>query len=78
MQTALHKKLQTQENYSSEEIRWLLNHIGDPDATIRDELVYQSFNHALLEQRMALGDFQWLVHEVLERDLLFFRQEEQG
>ena len=44
----LRKKLEeTSPLYYEEEILWLLDHIGHPEATIRDELVFSSLARGL-------------------------------
>ena len=36
--------------YTDEELSWLINHIGDPDAKIRDELVCNTFGSGFLKK----------------------------
>lgn len=43
MKEFLMEKIQTSQPYTNAELDWLLENIGHPDPTIRDELVYASF-----------------------------------
>lgn len=65
MKSSLHKKLTQSTPYEKEELQWLLVHISDLNPDIRDELVYASFCHALLDQLLSIPDFHWLVAEAL-------------
>ncbi|HFI0130307.1 TPA: hypothetical protein ACGOSD_000493 [Streptococcus suis] len=42
------EKLQTSKLYTNDELAWLLENIGHPDPTIRDELIYATFCHIFL------------------------------
>lgn len=57
--------------YNREEIKWLLDHIGDPNPAIRDELVYASFCHGLLNQHISLDDFAYLLDKTRQTNTLF-------
>lgn len=66
-------KLSQQIPYSNSELNWLLEHIGHPDPTIRDELVYASFCHALLQQLVSTHQLQYLFENTRHRNLLFYQ-----
>ena len=64
--------------YSRPELEWLLDHIGDPDPAIRDDLVYNSFCSAIMNHFLTKEDLLFLVDSVLQRDLLTYKMPEQG
>lgn len=64
--------------YSRPELEWLLDHIGDPDPAIRDDLVYNSFYSAIMNHFLTKEDLLFLVDSVLQRDLLTYKMPEQG
>ncbi|WP_438478468.1 hypothetical protein [Streptococcus pluranimalium] len=72
MKQRLYQKLQKSEPYTREELLWFLKNIGHPEAEIRDDLVYASFCHALLDGLVSKSDFRWLADKVTQRHLLFF------
>ncbi|MGT2911431.1 DUF2785 domain-containing protein [Streptococcus cameli] len=78
MKEKLQQKLQETSPYSRQELDWLLPHIGDEAASIRDDLVYASFAHALLGNRLTQDDFLYLAHFLVDKDYLFYRLPEQG
>lgn len=55
------EKLQTSKPYTDDELAWLLENIGHPDPTIRDELVYASFCHIFLEGLITREQAQSLL-----------------
>lgn len=78
MKERLQKKLHETHPYSRQELDWLLDHIGDEDASIRDDLVYASFCHVLLSPLLAPTDFDYLVETILQRELLFYQIDQVG
>ncbi len=70
MKERLSKKLALSLPYTREELEWLLAHIGDPNPEIRDELVYASFGHALMDHQLSITDFQWLATTALNTGLI--------
>lgn len=79
MKKQIEEKLATQSTiYSRLELEWLLDHIGDTSPAIRDDLVYNSFGHAIMNQLLSKEDFLFLAKTILEKDLLFFRMPEKG
>ncbi|MGT2926907.1 DUF2785 domain-containing protein [Streptococcus cuniculipharyngis] len=78
METRLQEKLHLEDSYSDEEISWLLEHIGDKNPKIRDNLVYASFCQAILGERISRSQFQCLTRKLLEEQYLFYRIEELG
>lgn len=67
----LQNKLQTSTPYQRIEVDWLLQNIGNPDPDIRDQLVYASFCHGLLNQLFQLEDFSYLLKVTREQNFLF-------
>ncbi|HFI0037050.1 TPA: DUF2785 domain-containing protein [Streptococcus suis] len=61
MKKILISKLQTTQAYSDQELSWLLENIGHPDPTIRDELVYASFCHIFLNGLITREQASWLL-----------------
>ncbi|HEM3468772.1 TPA: DUF2785 domain-containing protein [Streptococcus suis] len=55
------EKLQTSKPYTDDELAWLLENIGHPDPTIRDELVYASFCHIFLNGLITREQAQSLL-----------------
>ncbi|MBS8056524.1 DUF2785 domain-containing protein [Streptococcus suis] len=55
------EKLQTSKPYTDDELAWLLENIGHPDPTIRDELVYASFYHIFLNGLITRKQAQSLL-----------------
>ncbi|HFI0976739.1 TPA: DUF2785 domain-containing protein [Streptococcus suis] len=55
------EKLQTSKPYTNDELAWLLENIGHPDPTIRDELVYASFCHIFLDGLITREQAQSLL-----------------
>ncbi|MFM0683870.1 DUF2785 domain-containing protein [Streptococcus suis] len=55
------EKLQTSKPYTNDELAWLLENIGHPDPTIRDELVYASFCHICLNGLITREQAQELL-----------------
>lgn len=70
MKEILEKKLESNEHYSTEQINWLLDHIGDPDPIIRDRLVYASFCHLFLDEIISKDQAQQLFEQSQQRQLL--------
>lgn len=65
----LQEKLNQSHPYTSEELAWLLDHIGDSDPAVRDNLVYLSFCHALLDGLVDEVQLASLLDETLARQL---------
>ncbi|HEM3939766.1 TPA: DUF2785 domain-containing protein [Streptococcus suis] len=61
MKEFLMEKIQTSQPYADAELAWLLENIGHPDPTIRDELVYASFCHIFLEGLITREQAQSLL-----------------
>ncbi len=61
MKEFLMEKIQTSQPYTNAELAWLLENIGHPDPTIRDELVYASFCHIFLEGLITRKQAQSLL-----------------
>ena len=61
MKEFLMEKIQTSQPYTNAELDWLLENIGHPDPTIRDELVYASFCHIFLEGLITREQAQSLL-----------------
>lgn len=61
MKEFLMEKIQTSQPYADAELAWLLENIGHPEPTIRDELVYASFCHIFLEGLITREQAQSLL-----------------
>ncbi|HGA1493230.1 TPA: DUF2785 domain-containing protein [Streptococcus suis] len=61
MKEFLIEKIQTSQPYTDDELAWLLENIGHPDPTIRDELVYASFCHIFLDGLITREQAQSLL-----------------
>ena len=48
-QELLRKIAEEKPSYRQEELQWLLDHIGDPNPEIRDELVFTSLARGIQE-----------------------------
>jgi len=64
--------------YYEEEILWLLDHIGHPEATIRDELVFSSLARGLQADLYSAEQFRFLAQEAVKRQGLFFMSDKNG
>lgn len=78
MKTRLSTKLSQTKGYTRTELDWLLDHIGDPEPDLRDELVYASFCHALLDQLVNKEDIAYLFEQIEQRNLLFHQIPKKG
>ncbi|AWX94768.1 hypothetical protein BKM67_00830 [Streptococcus suis] len=61
MMKELIEKLQTSKPYTNDELAWLVEYIGHPDPTIRDELIYASFCHIFLNGLITREQAQSLL-----------------
>lgn len=62
MQHNLYDKLsQKSPVYSQQELEWLLANLGNPEAEIRDGLVYQSFAKAITEHLLSVEQYRYLA-----------------
>lgn len=66
MKEFLMEKIQTSQPSTNAELAWLLENIGHPDPTIRDELVYASFCHIFLEGLITREQARSLLQFSLE------------
>lgn len=74
MINGLEKKLAEEKtSYQDQEVTWLIEHIGDPDAIVRDDIVYATFATGLEKGSFTKAQFRFLVEQVLEKNLLFYR-----
>ena len=64
--------------YYEEEILWLLDHIGHPEAKIRDELVFSSIARGLQTDLFSVGQFRFLAQEAVKKQGLFYKSDENG
>lgn len=69
MKTKLIQKLTQNTPYTDQELDWLLTHIGDPDPQVRDQLVYASLAHALIDGLISTKQAHWLFTETQTRGL---------
>lgn len=71
MQEQLTIQLTQTEPYTNDDIHWLLEHIGHPNPDIRDELVYASFCHMLLDELITPEQLLHLTKVAKEKELLY-------
>ncbi|WP_270623546.1 DUF2785 domain-containing protein [Streptococcus sanguinis] len=64
--------------YYEEEILWLLDYIGHPEATIRDELVFSSLARGLQADIFSVEQFRFLAQEAVKRQGLFYESDKNG
>lgn len=67
-----------QVHYEIEEILWLLDHIGDSSAAIRDELVFNSLAGGIQLGFFSNQQFQLIAEQAVKRQGLLYRQDEIG
>ena len=59
---------------SDAELDWLVDHIGDEDANIRDSLVFNAFAVGIINQGFTKQQFHYIADRVHKEQLLFFQQ----
>lgn len=64
MKTLLEMKLNQTIPYTNAELNWLLEHLGDPDPAVRDDLVYASFCQGLMAERFSRTQVEQLLQVV--------------
>ena len=71
MITELERKLaEDQPSYQDQEVAWLLAHIGDPDAVVRDDIVYATFATGLKKGSFTPDQFRFFSSENLGKRLI--------
>ena len=66
-QELLRKIAEEKPSYRQEELQWLLDHIGDPNPEIRDELVFTSLARGIQEELFTQDQFHFIA-EVVSSD----------
>lgn len=69
MNTLLQTKLTQTTPYTDAELTWLLEHIGDPNPAIRDDLVYASFCQGVMAERFSQEQVKQLLRAVQTHQL---------
>ena len=77
-QELLRKIAEEKPSYHQEEIRWLLDHLGDPSPEIRDELVFTSLARGIQEELFSLEQFQFISEEVSSDEGLYKEIDSRG
>lgn len=77
-QQLLHKLNLNHPNYTDNEIRWLITHIGDSDSKIRDDLVCETFGKGFLNEEFSVVQVKFLIRYVLNENLLFYQLKSNG
>ena len=62
-QELLRKIAEEKPSYRQEELQWLLDHIGDPNPEIRDELVFTSLARGIQEELFTHEQFYFIAEE---------------
>ena len=79
MEKMLLEKLKEEHpTYRQEEILWLLDHIGDSSAAIRDNLVFNSLEGGVQQGFFSAQQFRFIAVEAVERRGLLYWQGETG
>ena len=55
-------------SYRQEELQWLLDHLGDPNPDIRDELVFTSLARGIQEELFTQEQFQFIATRIVSDD----------
>ena len=66
-QDLLRKIAEEKPSYRQEELQWLLDHLGDPNPEIRDELVFTSLARGIQEELFTQDQFHFIA-EVVSSD----------
>ena len=77
-QELLRKIAEEKPGYHQEEIRWLLDHLGDPSSEIRDDLVFTSLARGIQEELFTLEQFQFIAEEVSSDEGLYKEMDSRG
>lgn len=64
--------------FTDDEIRWLIENIGNPKSEIRDDLVCNTFGSGFLEGKFTEQQVLFLIKQLEEKNLLFYRIKENG
>ena len=64
-QELLRKIAEEKPSYRQEELQWLLDHLGDPNPEIRDDLVFTSFARGIQEELFTQEQFHFIAEAVL-------------
>ena len=64
-QELLRKIAEEKPSYRQEELQWLLDHLGDPNPEIRDELVFTSLARGIQEELFTREQFHFIAEMVL-------------
>ena len=67
-QKLLRKIAEEKPSYRQEEILWLLEHLGDPNPDIRDELVFTSLARGIQEELFTQEQFQFIAARIVSDD----------
>lgn len=79
MRELLEKKyLEETPSYEEKELVWLLEHIGDSEAAIRDDLVFNSLARGLQEELFTREQVRFLIEESLSEKGLEFKAYQTG
>ncbi len=68
----------SQVKYLDKEVNWLLENIGNSKSEIRDNLVCNSLGAGFFEGKFTKNQILFLINQLEERNLLFYRIQENG
>ncbi|APB32056.1 DUF2785 domain-containing protein [Vagococcus teuberi] len=78
MKEKLLTKIQSENDvYADEEIYWLMDNIGNTDASIRDDIVFNTLANGIVEGMFTDKQFIHIKDKTIEEHLIFYRIEEQ-
>lgn len=64
--------------YTDEETNWLVANIGNVDARIRDDIVFNALANGIVEGTFTDKQFIYIKDKTIEENLIFYRIEEQS
>lgn len=69
MENIVRSKLEQLEEmtWTDAEVTWLIDHIGDVDPVIRDELVYNAISLSLIQEKFTLDQYHQRIPSTLQR-----------
>ena len=77
-QELLRRIAEKKASYDQEEIRWLLEHLGDPSSEIRDDLVFTSLARGIQEELFTFEQFQFISEEISSDEGLYKEMDSKG
>ena len=72
MENIVRRKLEQLEEvtWTDQEVTWLIDHVGDVDPGVRDELVYNAISLSLIQGKFTLDQYHQLVSSSINGDMI--------